>query len=1366
MMEMVDDDCTEETLPPQIQDPDDYGGGKTTPSLFGKYKPSVQTLKPFRWTSLERHPMDNAGFFSFATFSWMTSMMWAMFRNKLDVNSLNMSPLDEAEGSTDRLQRLWDEEVAKSGPEKASLVGAILRFQRTRLILSVIAGVLTMAAAFLGPAVLVHLLLNYVEDPSKWTQLQGVGLCFALFASEFFKAFFMSLVCALNLRTATRLKGAFSALAYQKVISLRVLSGISEGEIINVLTNDGDKLFEAVRYGSFLLSAPVLFFVCSFYACYILGVTALMGGGTYLIVIPLQFTLGSLMNKFRQKAVVMTDSRVRTWNEVLNSIKLIKIYAWEDSFEEKIAELRRKEKGHLRTASYIQDANMDITSIVPALATVLTFTLHTLLGWKLDTTVAFTTMAIFNAMRFCLGLLPMSVKALAEAIVSITRLKKLLLIQNPDPYLVQRKGASAILMENATLSWKKPNQRNLDESPEIGTEADEPSRGEDSNLLPTLRNISFSLPKGQLLGVCGNVGSGKTSLISSLLEQMHLLQGSVTADGTFAYVSQQAWIFHGTVQENILLGNPMDRDKYENVLDACSLRADLRILPHADQTEIGERGLNLSGGQKQRISLARAVYSNREIFLLDDPLSALDAHVGKHIFEECIKRRLRGKSIILVTHQLQYLEFCDNILLLENGQVLESGNHRALIGADGRYAQLIKGYKAEQAKLEKKEEVAPSEKEMEAERRERASRRVINPAYEVTDDEEVGGGTSGQQISENITEVKGGEQLVSEETYTESAVSWRTYAQYCKAAGGYFITFLLLLNMLLMIGSTALSNWWLSYWLGQGSGVRWSNGTTSDPGDISKNPDLHFYQLIYGLTVVVMVVLAVVKCFFYTNVTLNAACRFHDALVEKIIASPMSFFDTTPTGRILNRLSKDQEELDSVLPMHMDPFLQLTLLVTCTVVIISAVFPPMLVAVLILGLLFTLMLFMFQRSIRLMKRMENISRSPCISLTTSTLQGPSTINAYNLQDSHIKLFKSLNDINSNHYQLFCAGSRWLAFRLDFMAAALTLCVSLFVVLSSNEDISPSLKGLALSYTIQLTGILQYVVTQAMEVEARFNSVERLQEYITGCKPEAARHVEDAHVPENWPATGNILFWRYKMRYRENTPVVLDGLTFLIRAGEKLGIVGRTGSGKSSLGTALFRLVEAAEGSILIDGVDISTIGLRDLRSKLSLIPQDPMLFSGTVRSNLDPLNSYSDEEIWAALERTYVKDSISKLEGQLQAPVFENRENFSVGERQLICLARALLRNSKIIVLDEATGSIDSETDALIQTTIRDAFKDCTVLTIAHRINTVMHADRILVMDDGKVAELGRPDVLARRSDSLFSSLLSAANTVNAREPQ
>lgn len=395
-----------------------------------------------------------------------------------------------------------------------------------------------------------------------------------------------------------------------------------------------------------------------------------------------------------------------------------------------------------------------------------------------------------------------------------------------------------------------------------------------------------------------------------------------------------------------------------------------------------------------------------------------------------------------------------------------------------------------------------------------------------------------------------------------------------------------------------------------------------------------------------------------------------------------------------------------------------------------------------------------------MKRMENISRSPCISLTASTLQGLSTIHAYNVRDSHIKLFKSLNDINSNHFLLFHSGTRWLSFWLDFMASTMTLMVSLFVVLSSNDVISPALKGLAMSYTIQLTGMLQYVVRQATEVEARFSSVERLLEYITDCKSEGPRHIKEAQVPEDWPKSGAITFRDYKMKYREETPIVLNGLQFAIRAGEKLGIVGRTGSGKSSLGVALFRLVEPAAGTILIDGVDITAIGLQDLRSKLSIIPQDPVLFIGTVRYNLDPFDNYSDEEIWAALEKTYMKDSITKLEGKLQAEVFENGENFSVGERQLMCMARALLRNSKIILLDEATASIDAETDTLIQNTIKESFQDCTMLTIAHRINTVMHADRILVMDNGEVAELDDPEVLTQRPDSMFSSLLTAANTM------
>ncbi|KAK5935847.1 hypothetical protein CgunFtcFv8_021166 [Champsocephalus gunnari] len=1302
------------------------------------------------------HPIDNAGFFSFTTFTWMTPMMWALFRNKLDMSSLKLSPFDVAHSSGERLQRLWEEEVAKVGLEKASLTRVVLRFQRTRLIMSVTVGILSMIAVVIGPAVLIYAILNYTEAPEKHPVLYGIGLCFALFTSEFSKSFLISTLWALNLRTAVRLKGAFSTLAFQKVISLRVYSGISTGEMISVLTNDGHKLFDAVLFGSFVLASPMLFIICVVYACYILGYTALIGIGTYLIFIPLQVGLVRLINRFRWKSIQITDCRVRTMNEILNSIKLIKMYAWEDSFEKKIAEFRKNEKKQLQKASYVQNTNNSIITIIPTLATVLTFIFHTSLKLELNTTDAFTTIAVFNALRFCLGMLPLSMKAMAEAAVSIKRLQKILLIQNPEPYLNQQKDSdSAIVIKNATLSWARPASQ-PDPTPSsangvTGHKVEEVSMNGASETLPTLRNISLTLPKGKLLGVCGNVGSGKTSLISSILEQMYLLQGSFTADGTFAYVSQQAWIFHGTVQENILMGEPLDQSKYDRVLDVCSLRADLNILQYGDQTEIGERGLNLSGGQKQRISVARAVYSNKDIYLLDDPLSSVDAHVGKHMFEECIKKELQGKSIILITHQLQYLEFCDNILVLEDGEVLEVGNHQALMKENGRYAQLITNYQMGESENEEEDVTNKYDTTlMDVELRARADISLVNPAF-VLDEEDDG--------MPAVLKSAVGDQLVVKEVATEGVVHWRVYHEYCKAAGGYFICFLTLLNIVLLVGSTALSSWWLSFWLGQGDGS--SNRTSSSQSDISKNPDLQYYQTMYGIMVPIMILLALIKCFFWTWVTLTAASKLHNSMFQKIFSSPMSFFDTTPVGCILNRFSKDQEEVECVLPLNMDPFLLFSLIITFTIITISAVFPLMLVAVLVMATLFALILFIFQRSIRQMKRMENISLSPCISLTTSTLQGLSTIHAYNIRENHIQLFKRLNDINSNHYLLFNCGTRWLSFWLDFMACIITLFVSLFVVLSSNEDISPSLKGLALSYTIQLTGVLQYVVRQSTEVEARFSSVERLQEYIKGCKSEAPRHIKEAQVAQDWPENGTITFQNYKMKYRENTPIVLNGLDFTIRGGEKLGIVGRTGSGKSSLGVALFRLVEPAEGTILIDGVDISSIGLHDLRSKLSIIPQDPVLFIGTVRYNLDPFNNYNEEEIWAALEKTYMKEPISRLEGKLQATVIDNGENFSVGERQLICMARALLRNSKIIILDEATASIDAETDALIQNTIKEAFEDCTMLTIAHRINTVMYSDRILVMDNGEVAELDHPDVLKQRPDSLFSALLAAANTMN-----
>ncbi|XP_036837574.1 multidrug resistance-associated protein 9 [Oncorhynchus mykiss] len=1343
----------------------DYREEDPPPNKHLKYHTSLQNMIPFRFSN-KSNPMDDAGFFSFTSFAWMTPMMWSLFRNRLDKSSLSLSSHDGAETNGKRFERLWEEEVAKVGLEKASLGGVFMRFQRTRLLVAFLVSILFTLSVFIGPAVLVYEILNYAEAPGTSTLLHGVGLCVALFTSEFSKAFFVSLLWAVNLRTAIRVKSAFSVVAFQKIISLRSVSNLSVGEMINVLTSDGYRMFEAVLFGTFLLCIPVLLTACMIYACYTLGYTALIGVSVYLVFIPIQFSMARLIQVFRRKAVSVTDTRVRTMNEVLTCIKLIKMYAWETSFEKKITDIRKNEKQLLEMAGYIQSINSSITTIIPTLATILTFVVHTLMGLPLSSSEAFTTIAIFNSMRFSLGLLPFSVKALAEGLVSLARLKKLLMTQNPDSYLVQRHGSSsALVMEKATFTWARPEGQTTTTAP--GTTASlnggkvEP-QGQNgthtpgkTEAKPTLRNISFNLPKGNLLGICGNVGSGKTSLISSILEQMHLQHGSVTADGDFAYVSQQAWIFHGTVQDNILMGEPFNQTRYDKVISACSLIPDLAILPYGDKTEIGERGLNLSGGQKQRISLARAVYSNKDIILLDDPLSAVDAHVGKHIFEECIKKTLKGKSIILVTHQLQYLEFCDEILVLESGKIKEAGTHKALMKAKGRYAQMINNFQMQEQPMEQPTQPDPidtKEKNLD----DHKGKGLANPAFDMSDEKPDESGGS-RAVSHDVTESK--DQLVTQEGSQEGSVAWRTYHQYCKAAGGYILLSLIIIIFICLVGTTAFSNWWLSYWLEQGSGTAIVSNSTA--GNISLNPDLSFYQMIYGLVVVAMLVFSFIKGYSFTKVTLHASSKLHDTMFRNILNSPMSFFDTTPTGRMVNRFSKDQDEVDTMLPFNMENFLQFCLMVTYTIVTISAVFPPLLIAITLLGAIFTLILYIFQRSIREMKRMENVSRSPWISLTTSTIQGLTTIHAYNKREQYIQQFKEMSDNNSNHFLLFNCGTRWLSFWLDFLSASVTLLVALFVVLSSPDTISPAMKGLALSYTIQLTGMLQYVVRLSTELEAKFLSVERLQEYIEGCVSEAPRRVKDALIPEGWPHKGAISFKDYTMRYRANTPIVLDGLQLNIQPREKLGIVGRTGSGKSSLGVALFRLVEPAAGTIFIDGVDTSAIGLEDLRSKLSVIPQDPVLFIGTVRYNLDPFNNYSDEDIWSALDKTFMKHTISSLPEKLQSEVVENGENFSVGERQLMCMARALLRNSKIILLDEATASIDSETDSLIQHTIRDAFQDCTMLTIAHRINTVLESDRILVMDAGRVVECDSPEVLMQRPDSQFAALLTAANTVN-----
>ncbi|XP_028437864.1 multidrug resistance-associated protein 9 isoform X2 [Perca flavescens] len=1125
----------------------------------------------------------------------------------------------------------------------------------------------------------------------------------------------MNLFWAIGIRTGIRMKTGFCMLGFRKIITLSTHSEVSVGQIVNVLTSDSYKLFEAVFFCPTLLPSPLLLIMCAIYSCHILDYTALISIFIFLVFIVLQFVSARLINRFQKKAGEITDSRVRSINEVLSCIKLIKMYVWEESFYRKTTDIRTIERRMLDKAALIQNFSATISPLVPIIAIMVTYAIHTWLGLPLSTSNAFPFVTLLNSMRFILSSLPRCVGFLAEAAVSVSRLKRLLLTQNTEPYINHSTSSpsAVVVMENATLSWTKPLHH-----PDTEDRDNLVSEARAAEGMPVLRNVSFTLHKGRLLAVCGGVGNGKTSLICSLLEQLNLQQGSVSVQGSIAYAAQQAWIFHGTVRDNILMGEPLDHSRYNRVLSCCCLEDDLKILPHGDQTLLGEEGVNLSGGQKQRVSLARAVYSNRDIYLLDDPLSAVDAHVGKHIFEQCIKKELLGKSIILVTHQLQYLEFCDEVLVLKDGEVLETGSHVELMKAEGHYADIITTHLAEPATIELNSVVPEPQREKD---NGDTNGGILNPAFDMSDEntDALSSACKSFEMSDENTNALSSACKPADQKSEASLITWRTFQQYCHAAGGLCVSFFTLLSFMVLTANGMLGYWALSYWLQQGAGT--ANVTSSERDNVSLNPDLHFYHLI--------------------------------------LAKQMSFFDTTPTGRILNCFSTCQNEVDSAVPFYLNIQLMFSLMAIFSLIISAVTFPYMLLPACILVMVLIILVSLFLRNVCTLKKMEDISRSPCISLFTSIVKGLGTIHAYDKTHNYTERFKSLSDINANHFLLFNYGLFWISYIMGTLYVIMTLIVALLGVFISNDVYSPPLKALSLNFILQLSANSQYLIMSLISVEARFISMERLLEYITGSE-ELEEQLKVDLVSEDWPQHGVITFLDYKMRYRQNLPVVLNGLQLHIRAGEKIGIVGRTGSGKSSLAVALFRLVEPTGGSILIDGVDITSISLSNLRTKLSIIPQDPMLFTGTVRYNLDPFNRHSDEEIWAALEKTYMKDTICGLERKLQAELADNGGNFSVGQRQLISLSRALLRNSKIILLDEATASIDAETDALIQITIREAFRRSTVLTIAHRIHTVLQADRILVLNHGQVAEFDHPEVLKQRPDSLFASLLTASNTV------
>jgi len=881
------------------------------------------------------------------------------------------------------------------------------------------------------------------------------------------------------------------------------------------------------------------------------------------------------------------------------------------------------------------------------------------------------------------------------------------------------------------------------------TEKKSPSSLSDKPQAPALADIDFAIPKGQLWAVVGSVGCGKSALVSSILGELSKVAngGRVLVNGRIAYVPQSAWVLNASLKRNTTfageahgVGKGMtDEEKealYQKVVDVCQLRQDLEQLPSGDQTEIGERGINLSGGQKQRVSIARAAYSDADVFLFDDPLSALDAEVGKAIFEGCIRKHLAGKTRILVTNALQYLQDCDGIIWLEAGadgvgRISNAGSFKELMSSVPAFASMMDAFGHKTEAVEKSG--------VEAQKGEAKSGSKTT--------------SKASEVSTLAVKSDAGKTMMTVEDKAEGAVSGQVYVRYIRAGGPTVLVISsIFISLVLNQFSQLASQWWITYWV-------------KDKSYVDHGKD--FYFGIFAFLGFAAALTSFVRVLVLQLIGVVASRNLHNNMLTSILRAPMAFFDTTPIGRIIARFSKDMDSLDMMMPQQLGMFWFCVFNIAGTFAAVIFATPWFAIACIPVVIVYVRVMEYFRNVMREIKRMDSTTRSPIYALFSETLGGLSVIRAYGLAEDFSVQNEKLVSGNVSAWYTLKACDRWLSVRLEILGQVIVLLAALLAVgtsVNSRADGTASgLAGFSLSYAMAITGLLNWTVRTAAELEAQATSVERVAYYTDNVaqepmeKPSATRKEEI--VPAVWPSKGSIEFNKYKMKYRESTPEVLHGVSFTIKGGEKVGVVGRTGSGKSSLMVSLCRLIEdqCHSGQIVIDGVDIDGIGLNTLRSALAIIPQEPVLFSGTLRSNVDPTELAKDDaQIWQVLDRVGLRATVERLKGGLDATVSEFGDSLSAGQRQLVCLARVLLRKCKIVLLDEATSSVDFATDALMQSVIKEAFADATILVIAHRINTIIECDKILSMADGQVAEYAHPHELlsAEGGDGIFKSLV------------
>ncbi|KAI8826361.1 P-loop containing nucleoside triphosphate hydrolase protein [Chytriomyces cf. hyalinus JEL632] len=1160
--------------------------------------------------------------------------------------------------------------------------------------------------------------------------------------------------------------------------------GASLGKIVTLMSTDTDTIRDGVPelYDIFLM--PFQIGICIFGLLLIAGWSALVGVAVMVASLPVTYWNSKWNIRVYGKLVAAQDARTGVVNEVLQGIRIIKYFAWEKMFIERINHARERELQTLVNLFLVDAINTVLFLGTPLLVSFVTLTTLTrFAGVRLDAQTAFTCIALFGQLRYPLAAMPDMISNLFKLKVAFGRIEKFL--DQPELDLYEQSDATAsnsttehIGFRSSSFNWHASSS-----SIDVGRNI---SKEESSTSSFTLHNLDVAFPIGELTVICGATGSGKSSLLQALLGEMKRISGDLhRPNGAVSYVAQTAWIQNASIRENIAFGEPFDLARYNKVVKACALVKDLTVLESGDLTEIGEKGINLSGGQKQRISLARALYSSARYILLDDPLSAVDAPTARHLFLHAVCGPLmKGRTVLLVTHAISLVlseqSTAQYLVVMASGSVAAAGPVNVLLLDPAVSEMLGLSNQNDTPSLSGTPRIVP-----------------VEDSLEDTDEKNLNGAT-----------VANARKIVSEEHKAIGSMKVQYYKLYFLQAGGVlFVAFFIGFNVLDR-AVRFYNDYWIKIWAdaykpvkGPATGyvdsfmvlqhvarrdagialvnlpfsAEHGNSTVSAPVDVD------YYVKVYGLIGLSWIVIVLTAFVVRSLGSYIASKRFHSRLIHRVVHAPMRFFDTTPVGRILNRTTKDISDIDnhlmkvlkSLTGAVMDALTVLIVVFTITPIFVFSLVPIVFVYISVAS--------RFLACQREMKRLDSITASPIYSMFSETLTGASTIRAYG---SDIRFKKeNMKRVDTNHraYIYMYATNRWFSSRIALIGGVVVLAGALGTM-AMKDVIGAGLAGLSLSWTISFSDYLVWIVRVYSGTEMRMNAVERVSEY-SEIEQEGAFIIEENRAPLNWPSKGSIKVSNLEMRYAPDLPPVLHNISFSVKGGEKVGIVGRTGAGKSSLSLSLFRIVEATQGAIYIDGIDIATLGLFDLRSRMTMIPQDPVLFAGTIRSNLDPFNLYDDAAVWSCLKDVKFFESMqskglsprssvetlgsiaigdNSREKGLDTAVSEGGGNFSQGQRQLLCLARAMLKSSTVTLFDEATASVDNETDANIQRIVRGpSFANTTVLSIAHRLRTVIDYDKILVLDHGRVAQFGTPSELIQR-DGIFRSMCIETGDVEA----